>query len=87
MLKGPAEKTWGATRQPREQLLGRLLSPPFRMDNTQSQANRKAGATQLLDWLESMPGETWQERWTASRVEDAGEPFQRLAGDGDLRGV
>ena len=69
----PAEKTWGATRQPREQLLGRLLSPPFRMDNTQSQANRKAGATQLLDWLESLPGDTWQERWAASGAEDAGD--------------
>jgi integrase len=66
----PAEKTWGVTRQPREQLLDRLLSPPFRMDNTQSQGNRKAGATQLLDWLESMPGETWQERWAASGAED-----------------
>ncbi|MGH3123736.1 MAG: hypothetical protein ACRDND_22335, partial [Streptosporangiaceae bacterium] len=69
----PAEKTWGVTRQPREQLLDRLLSPPFRMDNTQSQANRKAGATQLLAWLESTPGETWQERWAASGAEDAAD--------------
>jgi integrase len=69
----PAEKTWGVTRQPREQLLGRLLSPPFRMDNTQSQANRKAGATQLLDWLESLPGDTWQERWAASGAEDTAD--------------
>ena len=69
----PAEKIWRVTRQPREQLLDRLLSPPFRVDNTQSQANRKAGAAQLLDWLESMPGETWQDRWAASGAEDAAD--------------
>jgi len=68
-----AERTWAVTRQPRERLLDRLLSPPFRMDHTQSQANRKAGMTQLLDWLETQPGGTWQERWAASGAEDAGE--------------
>ena len=69
----PAAKIWAVTRRPREQLLGRLLSPPFRMGNTQSQANRKAGATQLLAWLESLPGETWQERWAASGAEEAAD--------------
>jgi hypothetical protein len=69
----PAEKTWAATRQLREQLLGRLLGPPFRMGNNQSQANRKAGASQLLAWLESLPGETWQERWAASGAEEAAD--------------
>jgi len=69
----PAEKTWAATRQPREQLLGQLLGPPFRMGNNQSQANRKAGASQLLAWLESLPGETWQERWAASGAEEAAD--------------
>jgi len=69
----PAEKSWTVTGQPREQLLERLLSLTFRMENTQSQANRKAGMTQLLDWLESLPGETWQERWAASEAEDAAD--------------
>ncbi len=69
----PPQKTWAATRQPREQLLGRLLGPPFRMGNNQSQANRKAGASQLLAWLESLPGETWQERWAASGAEAAAD--------------
>jgi len=69
----PAEMTWAVTRQPREQLLARLLSPPFRMGNNQSQANRKVGATQLLGWLESLPGETWQERWAASGAEEAAD--------------
>ena len=35
-----------------------------------SQANRKAGMIQLVDWLESLPGGTWQERWAASGAED-----------------
>jgi integrase len=89
----PAEKTWAATRQPREQLLGRLLGPPFRMGNNQSQANRKAGASQLLAWLESLPGETWQERWAASGAEEAADwrdlPARWIKGGhqaGDVRG-
>ncbi|MGH3251578.1 MAG: tyrosine-type recombinase/integrase [Trebonia sp.] len=69
----PQARTWPATRQPREQLLDRLLRAPFRMENTQSQANRKAGAAQLLAWLESLPGETWQERWAASGAEEAAD--------------
>ena len=56
----PAQAAWAATRQPRDQLLGRLLGPPFRMGNANSQSNRKTGAIQLLDWLESLPGGTWQ---------------------------
>jgi integrase len=67
----PAERTWAVTRQPRDQLLARLLSPPFRMGNAKSQSNRKAGAVQLLDWLESLPGGTWQERWAAGGAEEA----------------
>jgi integrase len=69
----PASRSWAVTRQPREQLLERLLSPPFRMGNNQSQANRKAGASQMLAWLESMPGDTWQERWAVSGAEDAAD--------------
>lgn len=69
----PAARSWAVTRQPREQLIERLLSPPFRMGNNQSQANRKAGASQMLAWLESMPGGTWQERWAASGAEDAAD--------------
>lgn len=68
-----AETAWAATRQPRDQLLGRLLSPPFRMGNAKSQSNRKAGAVQLLDWLESLPGGTWQERWAAGGAEEAAD--------------
>ena len=66
-------KTWAVTGQPREQVLDWLLKPPFRLDNPASQANRKAGVIQILAWLETLPGDTWQDRWTASGAEDAAD--------------
>ena len=69
----PVAKTWAATGQPREQVLDWLLKPPFRLDNPASQANRKAGVIQILAWLETLPGDTWQDRWTASGAEDAAD--------------
>ena len=67
----PAAKTWAVTGQPREQVLDWLLKPPFRLGNPASQANRKAGVIQILAWLETLPGDTWQDRWAASGAEDA----------------
>lgn len=64
-------KTWAVTGQPREQVLDWLLKPPFRLGNPASQANRKAGVIQILAWLETLPGDTWQDRWAASGAEDA----------------
>ena len=69
----PVAKTWAATEQPREQVLDWLLKPPFRLDHPASQANRKAGVIQILAWLETLPGGTWQDRWTASGAEDAAD--------------
>jgi hypothetical protein len=67
----PVAKTWAVTGQPREQVLDWLLKPPFRLGNPASQANRKVGVIQILAWLETLPGDTWQDRWAASGAEDA----------------
>ena len=67
----PVAMTWAVTGQPREQVLDWLLKPPFRLGNPASQANRKAGVIQILAWLETLPGDTWQDRWAASGAEDA----------------
>ena len=49
----PAASGWPATRQSREQVLTRLLAPPFTLDNPAGQAQRRRGLTRMLDWLGS----------------------------------
>ena len=65
--------TWPATGQGRDQIRQRLTAAPFVMDTAGSQGKRVRGLTRLLDWLESRPGTTWQERWLAGGTEAAGE--------------
>ena len=85
----PAASGWPATRQSREQVLTRLLAPPFTLDNPAGQAQRRRGLTRMLDWLGSQPGQTWQDRWIVSGAEDSSPwrelPDRWLAGAGLTR--
>ena len=85
----PAASGWPATRQPREQVLTRLLAPPFALDNPAGQAQRRRGLTRMPDWLASQPGQTWQDRWIVSGAEDSSPwrelPDRWLAGAGRTR--
>jgi len=65
------QATWLATQQTREQVLQRLLAPPFLAGTPISQDHRRRGLRQTLDWLADQPGATWQERWNASGAEAA----------------
>ena len=68
-----AEHSWPETRQSREQVLAWLLAPPFPLANRARQRQRRWGVMRVLDWLGSLPGSTWQERWTVSGAEDTGQ--------------
>jgi integrase len=68
----PAPRSWPQTEHSREQLLERLLSPPFRPDSADVRRSMRRGVVVLLDWLEQQPGDSWQERWLASGAEAAG---------------
>jgi integrase len=85
----PAGSRWPATTQSREQVLARLLAPPFALDNRAGQAQRRRGLIRMLDWLAGLPGRTWQERWIASGAEDASSwrqlPEEWLTGCGQIR--
>ena len=85
----PAAGSWPAARQSREQVLTRLLAPPFALDNPAGQAQRRRGLTRMLDWLGSLPGQTWQDRWIVSGAEDSSPwkelPDRWLAGAGLTR--
>jgi integrase len=62
--------SWPATRASREELLARLLAPPFTMDNLFSQRERRLALMRVVRWLEDQPGGTWQDRWLASGAEN-----------------
>jgi Phage integrase family len=84
----PAGHRWPESSQPREQVLARLLAPPFPLANGAGQRQRRWGMMRMLDWLGSQPGCTWQQRWAASGAEDAGQwrqlPARWLASTGRI---
>ncbi|MGO9218685.1 MAG: tyrosine-type recombinase/integrase [Streptosporangiaceae bacterium] len=61
---------WPATAQGEDEVLLRLTSPPFLPEMKPTRAGRRRGTAKLLRWLSSFPGDTWQQRWEASRAED-----------------
>jgi Phage integrase family len=62
----PVPASWEATSQDRAMVVHRLLAPPFSLDNPGGQYSRRLGLLRTLDWLQSKPGGTWQERWIGS---------------------
>jgi Phage integrase family len=69
----PQGVDWPATRQGRQETWERLTRPPFVLEgNPVGQGSRKRGLRLLLDWLETQPGATWQDRWLASGADAAG---------------
>ncbi|MFF5287737.1 tyrosine-type recombinase/integrase [Streptomyces sp. NPDC013171] len=74
------EASWWQTRQSRESLvewlLGLFTDPGAGLTRDKT---RRRGLGKLLDWLESQPGETWQDRWMASGADDAGFEWTDLA--------
>jgi len=63
-------QSWTATAEPKKQVLERLLAPPFAHGYPGSQKVRQRDLVRTLDWLETQPGGTWQDRWIASGAED-----------------
>ncbi|WP_207757404.1 tyrosine-type recombinase/integrase [Nonomuraea cypriaca] len=69
---------WWQTREPREAIIERTLALPFSANSDANLRSRERGLIKLLDWLEAQPGDTWQERWLASGVEEAGRDWKRV---------
>src|SRR6266511_1243234 len=63
---------WPATEGDRDQVLARLLAPPFTVDAPDAQERRRRGLVGVVDWLAGHPGATWQQRWLASGAEALG---------------
>jgi hypothetical protein len=73
----PVPASWEATRQPRSDVTARLLTPPFPTGRASLDDERRRGLGHVLDWLEQQPGSSWQDRWTASGADAAGNPAWR----------
>ncbi|WP_329324601.1 site-specific integrase [Streptomyces luteogriseus] len=58
--------SWPHTEATREEVLSRLGKPPLRAAHKSAQTQRLVGVRLLLDWLETHPGDNWQQRWEAS---------------------
>jgi len=66
----PLAASWPATEASRAEVLARVLAAPFTLDNRLSQQTRRLGVLAVLSWLQTHPGDSWQQRWQASAAED-----------------
>jgi len=66
----PVEACWPETTRSLEDTARRLTSPPFLAAANATRAGRRRGVITLLRWLSTIPGESWQQRWLASGVEE-----------------
>lgn len=63
---------WPQTRLSRQSVLQRLGTGPFVVDTPAGEGNRRRGLRIVLDWLQTQPGDTWQQRWLAGGAEGDG---------------
>lgn len=66
----PAEARWPSTALSLQETLERLAAPPFVPASDATLAGRRRGVNKMLTWLASFPGDTWQDRWLVSGVEE-----------------
>lgn len=52
----PVASSWPATEATRSDVLARVLSAPFALDNRGSQQTRRLGVLTVLGWLRTQPG-------------------------------
>lgn len=65
--------SWETTELSRGWVLARLSEPPFIFDHVDYQASARRGLRDVLKWLQSQPGNTWQQRWIASGAENVAD--------------
>jgi hypothetical protein len=68
----PVTASWPRTRLTRRAVLDLLAAAPFIADTRAGEDNRRRGVRIVLDWLETQPGDTWQQRWLASGADHDG---------------
>ena len=61
---------WPETTRSLQDTARRLGGPPFLAASPATCAGRRHGVINLLHWLSMFPGESWQQRWLTSGVEE-----------------
>ena len=74
----PVPASWPATRRCHEEVLARLTSAPFVLDNSVKQARRAHGIRLFLQWLGEQPGASWQQRWLATGADTAAADWREV---------
>ncbi|MGR3871578.1 tyrosine-type recombinase/integrase [Streptomyces graminifolii] len=65
----PREDIWPTSLMSRSQVILMLAQPPFDSGKLAIRHMRVRGAKKLLAWLETFPGDSWQQRWRACPAE------------------
>jgi integrase len=78
--------TWPATERTAQQVLCevKVLDPGA---GRKEQQRRRAGVELLLGWLAGFEGDNWQQRWLASKADDAGSAWTDLCPSSGLSGA
>lgn len=70
-----AQTWWPHTADSVQAVLHRLDTCVAQTEaNPQTRSGRRRGVIKALDWLSSLPGDTWQDRWLVSGAEERGGP-------------
>lgn len=71
---------WAASQQEQAVVWARLTAPPFASPGVRGRhpGAYGRGLGLLLDWLQTHPGTSWQDRWLVSGVETAGRSWREI---------
>ena len=72
------QSSWAGTALSRDEVVLRAQDLEAKMSNRREATSRLATFGLLLDWLETFPGQTWQQRWLASGADQAGAAWADL---------
>ena len=72
--------SWPASQADRRAVVSQAMACPYAAaENDQSRYSRRLGIIRMLDWLETQPGATWQDRWQAGCRSAADRDWRDIA--------
>jgi integrase len=72
--------SWPATLAGRHAVVREAMATPYAAgENDQSRYIRRLGVVRTLDWLETQPGSSWQDRWLAASGSAADQDWRDIA--------
>lgn len=74
------DTAWPTTALDRDRAWTLLTSPAFVLEDYDKQCDRRRGLGLALDWLDEQPGQTWQDRWMASGIENTAKAWRSILG-------